>query len=66
MRSLYVPHLKEGLFNLSEDESRHVVKVLRAKVGYSYTLMDGKGGSAEGEIIGSRKIHVCLKWVRSQ
>ena len=48
MRSLYVPNLKEGLFNLSEDESSHAVKVLRAKVGYSYTLMNGKGGSAEG------------------
>ena len=51
MRSLYVPNLKEGLFNLSEDESRHAVKVLRAKVGYSYTLINGQGGSAEGEVI---------------
>lgn len=59
MRSLYVPNLKEGLFNLSEDESRHAVKVLRAKVGYSYTLMNGKGGSAEGEIIEITK-HSCL------
>ena len=51
MRSLYVPNLKEGLFNLSEDESRHAVKVLRAKVGYSYTLINGQGGSAKGEVI---------------
>jgi 16S rRNA (uracil1498-N3)-methyltransferase len=61
MRSLYVPNLKEGLFNLSEDESRHAVKVLRAKVGFSYTLMNGKGGSAEGEIIEITKNSCLLK-----
>ena len=61
MRSLYVPNLKEGLFNLSEDESRHAVRVLRAKVGYSYTLMDGKGGSAEAEIIEITKNSCLLK-----
>jgi 16S rRNA (uracil1498-N3)-methyltransferase len=51
MRSLFIPNLKEGILHLPEEETRHAVKVLRAKIGFSYALMDGKGGSAEGVII---------------
>jgi len=51
MRSLFVPNLKEGILRLSEEETRHAVTVLRAKIGFSYALMDGKGGTAEGIII---------------
>ena len=51
MRSLFMPNLKEGILHLPEEETRHAVKVLRAKIGFSYALMDGKGGTAEGVII---------------
>ena len=61
MRSLYVPNLKEGLLNLPEDEARHAVKVLRAKLGFSYALVDGKGGSADGEVIDISKNSCILK-----
>ena len=61
MRSLYVPNLKEGQLFLSEDETRHAVKVLRAKVGFSYTLIDGKGGVADGEVIEISKNSCLIK-----
>ena len=51
MRSLFIRNLKEGVLNLPEEETRHAVKVLRAKIGFSYTLKDGQGGTAEGVII---------------
>ena len=51
MRSLFIPDLKEGILHLPEEETRHAVKVLRAKIGFSYALMDGQGGTAEGVII---------------
>jgi 16S rRNA (uracil1498-N3)-methyltransferase len=51
MRSLFIPNLKEGILHLPEAETRHAVKVLRAKIGFSYALMDGQGGTAEGVII---------------
>jgi len=59
MSSLYVPNLKEGLINLPDDEARHAVTVLRAKVGFSYVLVDGKGGIADGEIIEISK-KICI------
>ena len=55
MRSLFIPDLKEGILHLPKEEARHAVKVLRAKVGFSYALMDGKGGTAEGVIINLEK-----------
>lgn len=55
MRSLFIPDLKEGVLHLPKEEARHAVKVLRAKVGFSYALMDGKGGTAEGVIINLEK-----------
>lgn len=51
MRSLFIPNLKEGVLDLPEQEVRHAVRVLRAKVGFSYVLIDGQGGTAEGIII---------------
>ena len=51
MRSLFIPNLKEGVLDLPEEEVRHAVRVLRAKIGFSYVLIDGQGGTAEGVII---------------
>ena len=51
MRLLYVPELQTGSFELPEDEARHAIKVLRARVGDSFQLIDGKGGSADAEIV---------------
>ena len=59
MRSLFIPILKEGILHLPEEETRHAVKVLRAKIGFSYALMDGQGGTAEGVIVELNK-HSCV------
>ena len=40
-----------GSFELPEDEARHAIKVLRARVGDSFQLIDGIGGSADAEIV---------------
>jgi 16S rRNA (uracil1498-N3)-methyltransferase len=50
LRLLYVPELQEGGFELPEDEARHAIKVLRARVGDTFKLIDGKGASADAEI----------------
>tara|TARA_B100000683_G_scaffold275919_1_gene328168 strand:+ start:1236 stop:1931 length:696 start_codon:yes stop_codon:yes gene_type:complete len=51
VRLLYVPDLREGCFELPEDEVRHAIKVLRARVGDSFQLIDGMGGSADAVIV---------------
>ena len=51
MRLLYVPELQVGSFELPEEEARHAIKVLRARVEDTFQLIDGKGGSADAEIV---------------
>ncbi len=51
MRLLYVPNLQNGFFELPEDEVRHAIKVLRARVGDFFHLIDGKGGFADATIV---------------
>ena len=51
MRLLYVPGLQKGRFELPEDEALHAVKVVRARVGDSFHLIDGVGGSADAKIV---------------
>lgn len=51
MRSLYVPNLCVGCFELQEDEARHAIKALRARVGDLFLLIDGKGNYADGKIL---------------
>ena len=51
MRLLYEPNLQKGCFELPEDEARHAIKVLRARVGDSFHLIDGKGGFADATIV---------------
>ena len=51
MRSLYVPNLSVGCFEMPEDEARHAIKALRAKIGDKFLLIDGKGNYADGEIL---------------
>lgn len=53
MRSFYDPSITATAkdHQLSEEESKHIVKVLRMKIGDSVELLDGKGRSFECEII---------------
>lgn len=46
-----MPGLAEGHFNLPDEEARHAIKVLRAKVGDKFLLTNGQGESAEAEVL---------------
>ena len=46
-----MPNLQKGCFELPEDEARHAIKVLRARVGDFFHLIDGKGGFADATLV---------------
>ncbi len=41
----------KGKFCLEGDEAHHLLRVLRAKVGEAVSVMDGRGGIAEGHLL---------------
>ena len=49
MHLFYQPELKNGLLELSQDETRHATKVLRLGVGDQVEVTDGKGTRATVE-----------------
>src|SRR6188768_40717 len=51
---------------LDEDTSRHVVQVLRMKVGEKLNLTDGKGNLITAEVIDAHKKHCSVKIIDSQ
>lgn len=50
MQVFYAPDINGTVHILEENESRHIVKVLRMKKGMPVNLIDGKGTLYEGEI----------------
>ena len=66
MRLLYVPNLIVGNIELPKEEARHAIKVLRARVGDTFKLIDGKGGSANAKIseVGKRNCIVSVKEIQ--
>ncbi|MBD1393814.1 16S rRNA (uracil(1498)-N(3))-methyltransferase [Mucilaginibacter glaciei] len=52
MQLFYTPDINPSLpqYFLSEEESKHAVRVLRLAVGDAVTLIDGKGGLYQAEI----------------
>ncbi|PHI20046.1 16S rRNA (uracil(1498)-N(3))-methyltransferase [Lewinellaceae bacterium SD302] len=50
MQLFYAPDLVDGHYELPESEARHVVQVLRKRVGDRIDLVDGKGGWFSGQI----------------
>jgi 16S rRNA (uracil1498-N3)-methyltransferase len=58
----YHPNLDQDSFHLSEEESKHLVRVLRKKKGDEIRLMDGKGteaiGILENELLKQVEIYV--------
>jgi 16S rRNA (uracil1498-N3)-methyltransferase len=50
MHLFYQPELQNGLLELSEEETRHAVRVLRLNVGDGIEVSDGKGVRAKVEI----------------
>lgn len=62
MHTCFQPELHRGTLFLTEEESQHVVRVLRMKEGDSLRLVDGQGGEAEGRLTAvakrSAQVHV--------
>jgi 16S rRNA (uracil1498-N3)-methyltransferase len=51
MNLFYAPDFTEGLYQFPEEESKHIVRVLRMKTGDSIFLTDGLGNLTEASII---------------
>ena len=51
---------------LDEDTSKHIVQVLRIKVGEKINLTDGKGNILTAEIINDHKKHCKVEIIESQ
>ncbi|OQY00766.1 MAG: 16S rRNA (uracil(1498)-N(3))-methyltransferase [Bacteroidetes bacterium 4572_117] len=50
MHIFYTPDINSDTYTLSEEESKHCIRVLRLKVGDNISLIDGKGGYHIAEI----------------
>ena len=50
MHIFYTPDISGKTYTLSEDESKHCVRVLRLEKGSGITLVDGRGGFYTAEI----------------
>jgi 16S rRNA (uracil1498-N3)-methyltransferase len=51
MNLFFAPDIKEGFYQLPEEESKHIVRVLRMKTGDSVFLTDGLGNMTEASIV---------------
>lgn len=51
MHIFYTPDIKEKIYTLNENESKHCIRVLRLRKGDQVTLVDGAGGYFIGTII---------------
>jgi len=61
MHLFYTPGITSGTYTLSEEESKHAVRVLRLKTGDSIRLIDGVGGFYDAEIIDDHQKHCTVK-----
>ena len=50
MQLFYAPDITPPLYTLSDEESKHCVRVLRLSVGDELHITDGKGNEAEAQI----------------
>lgn len=61
MQVFYAPNCQVGFFPLQEEESKHVVRVLRMKQGDPVYVVDGKGKLFEGIIYEPHLKHCILQ-----
>ncbi len=61
----YAPRIEHGFAHLEEEESRHLLTVLRRKVGDRLQLTDGLGNIYEGEIAEASKRNVSIRIVNT-
>lgn len=55
-----MPDLKQGDYELSSEEARHAIRVLRAKIGDKFLLTDGQGNNATAKVINTDKRNCTL------
>ncbi len=66
MHIFYTPDLASDIYNLSEEESKHCIKVLRLEKGSSIQLVDGKGGFYDAIIDDPHPKRTSLKIIKVQ
>lgn len=66
MHIFYTPDIISDQYNLSEEESKHCIKVLRLQQGSSVQLVDGKGGFYEAVIVDPHPKRTSLKVLNIQ
>jgi len=67
MQLFYTPDITDSpLYFLSEEESKHCIRVLRLQVNDHVQLIDGRGGFYEAEIVDPHPKKVALKLLTHQ
>jgi 16S rRNA (uracil1498-N3)-methyltransferase len=61
MQVFYAPNCQSGFFPLQEEESKHIVRVLRMKQGDPVFVIDGKGKLFEGIVFEPHLKHCILQ-----
>ena len=60
MRRFYAPNIQPGPHTLGPDEARHLVQVLRARLGDTVELADGRGAVFPAEVVSIEKRQASL------
>ncbi len=67
MRRFFIPELEDlAQFSLPEEESKHIVRVLRMRVGEHVLLLNGKGLLVEAEIVEDNPKKCVVKLISSK
>jgi 16S rRNA (uracil1498-N3)-methyltransferase len=61
MNLFYAPDLTQTIYQLPEEESRHITRVLRMKTGDHLHLTDGHGILSEAEIVDSSSRQITVR-----
>ena len=65
MQIFFIPEISGDIVNLSAEESKHAVKVLRLSDGDRVQIVDGKGGFYQAEIVDANPKSCALKITES-
>ncbi|RLD69141.1 MAG: 16S rRNA (uracil(1498)-N(3))-methyltransferase [Bacteroidetes bacterium] len=66
MHIFYTPDIKSDKYTLSEEESKHSVRVLRLQIGDKITLIDGIGGYYIAEITNNHPKRCEIKIIQTE
>ncbi|MFM6976883.1 MAG: 16S rRNA (uracil(1498)-N(3))-methyltransferase [Sphingobacteriaceae bacterium] len=61
MHIFYTPDIDADTYTLSEEESKHAIRVLRLQAGHTVVLVDGRGGYYTAEITDPNPKRTSLK-----